>query len=840
MAGPLLCFCAGTAWGKYHIIVVPAFLLVSASILLFFQFGNSFSRQILLFLGSLLLFFFFLGWARYEVSINHFEQANSLLFDIAGSGRSSLWTGQIIRAPEPTAGGTRLTVGLLDNVFDSKNNRNYGIIRLTVKGLDYAVFGPGDLIRFNASLRKVENFHTPGAWDYETYMALKGIGVTGYVDSLAKIEIVGHASSSPHMNRLRYVLERMRYKTAIAMQNGLRTQGLGIAAALVIGQRGFLSDGARELFSKAGLGHLLAVSGLHMGLLAAGTGGMVYFFLVRWPWLALRIRVRKIAVAVSALSCLVYAGFAGFSPSALRAAVMFLFLAMAVYADKPMSPLHALSLSAWCLLLYDPLYLFSIGFQLSYAATFFILLLLSSLNQPGHGHALRKRRIVLLILVTATAFAATSPLTLYHFQRISTAGPLLNLLFVPAVSLTVLPLLLTGTLFSFFSEQMASVAWSAAGLLIKGMVDLLARLPLDFLTFWYPRPWQWQVILSYLLLLTIFLTLNQSLKGVKRFHVFLFPAVMIFCLFLATFPLQRAFALRHQGGLKFHVLDVGQGTCQVVLMPGGRVMVVDAGGLRSSLDVGKVVVAPFLRSLGVQKIDVLALSHPELDHMGGMAALFDQFPIAEFWTSQDHGRSPVWPALVEKAKQAGSKWVVWTRPGTREFGSAQVEVIPSKCTAIPFHDRNNRSLLFRLRFNGVEILLTGDIEHEREECLVRNGLRPVDVLVVPHHGSKTSSSTSFLEAVRPRIAVVPVGRHNFLGLPNGDVLRSYDLIRAEVFRTDLDGTVSIETDGRAFTVSTYNGTCSGKKKGSLVCGREPGPGHRKGCSWHQVWQHGPS
>ena len=832
---------AGVALGHGSGWAPPAFLIFSSIVFSLIIFGHvpqnraDVSKKFV-FVVFIQVIFCMMGFVRERIHQYSFDLENRQLFGMASSRNSSpVLIGHIIGSPEPVEGGSRFVLGVINRNDATENKPVYGKLRLTVKGLHYSVFQPGDLIRFKASLRRVRNFKTPGVWDYELYMALRGIGVTGYVDSLAKIEKIGHVGSSPYMSHFRYMLEKFRHKLVIALDEAFSGITKGVAVSLVTGQRGFLGSEVRELFVKAGLGHILAVSGLHMGLLAAGTGGIVYLILLRFTWLAVRYRVKKAAVALSAVACLAYAALAGFSPSAIRAAVMYAAFAAALYADRPFQPVHALVLSAWGLILYNPFYLFSISFQLSYLSTFFILLLLYTYKEAQISHNKLINKLYFLILITTVAYAATSPLVMYHFQRISLAGFVLNVLLVPLISFFVIPPLLAGASLCTTFPGLANILWAWSGHFMSWIMNFLSQLPLDNLTLWCPRPWQWQVALSYLLLFAVFVAKDVS-KG-SRWESFRVPLTMfaLFALFFFSIPHVKSYALKIQRSLELHVLDVGQGTCQVLTLPGGQVMVVDAGGLRSTLDVGKAVVGPFLRSLGTTSIDILALSHPEHDHMGGMASLLRQFKVKEFWTNSDCAKIEYCKELVDEARKLGVKHVVWKEPAQRVIGQVWINILPPQCKDMVFSDYNNNSLVFHIRLGEVDMLLPGDIEHERERCLVENGVGNVEVLVVPHHGSKTSSSPVFLRTMNPELAAVSVGYNNFLGLPSSDVLRSYDLIKARVFRTDLDGTVTIRTDGRNVTTTTFCATSPSEKKGSLFCGGKPWAGPVKRSCRNKVW-----
>ncbi len=256
--------------------------------------------------------------------------------------------------------------------------------------------------------------------------------------------------------------------------------------------------------------------------------------------------------------------------------------------------------------------------------------------------------------------------------------------------------------------------------------------------------------------------------------------------------------------LKLHVLDVGQGTSQVVEFPGGKIMVVDGGGLSgSSFDVGQMVVAPFIRSLGYRKIDMLVLSHPEYDHAGGLKALIREFRVKKFLTNSDKKPYAVfWRDLMNECKRKGIARETITERRTVNINGAEVTFIPSdKCPdASSF---NGRSLVVAISYLGKKIMLTGDIDKDRERCLLRSGVSEADILVVPHHGSKSSSSIEFIERLDPTLAIITSGWRNFLGLPNSEIVARYERNKITVLRTDQQGTITVSVGRKKSVYDTF-------------------------------------
>lgn len=746
------------------------------------------------------LVLFAMGFWHPGFTCRSLEDRSQGLLSLANTPGRHVITGQVIRASLPANDGVRLLVAASESHTPSGDFSVSGLMSLTVMGIRAQDCSPGDWIRFAASLRPVRNFKTPGAFDQETWWAIRGVKIRGFVNHPLRFSLVGHSRRSSDMSLLRYWLESGRRTIMLGIDRCLDGPARGIAMALLLGERAWLSKDLKEAFARAGIGHLLAVSGIHMALAALLIGGLTRALLLRSEWITLRFPVKKIATSLALIGAVTYAGLAGFSPSAVRAMVMILAFGVAFLIDRPQTSLNSLALAAWALLIFNPLYLFGISFQLSFMAVFFLIMFSSYLRsvpekkkRDGQGHFWIYIRG--FILVTLIATLATAPFVVWHFQRVCLVGLLTNLLVVPVTSLVILPGLLLGVILLPLFPELTSGIWQGVGWLLDYLVDFIQFVSgWSWSAIWVPRPSILQVSLFYLLL--------GSLALMKRWKISRAFAVLFFALLLSV-SVCREWSLSHQDGLRLHVLDVGQGTSQVVELPKGRLMVMDGGGLRSQyFDMGERVVAPFIRHLGYRKIDVIVLSHPEQDHMGGLAALVRQFPVGELWTNEDISKNYSWRRLIEACAQSGVRHRVWQEGRVDHIGDVIVEVWPSTgCEGA--RGRNGRSLVLKLDYGKRSILLTGDIGRAREQCLLKGGIGPVDVLVVPHHGSKTSSSSEFVKRIHPEIAIVPVGWRNSLGLPDPQVLERYRKAGSNLLRIDLDGTVCVETDGDEISVDKY-------------------------------------
>jgi competence protein ComEC len=259
---------------------------------------------------------------------------------------------------------------------------------------------------------------------------------------------------------------------------------------------------------------------------------------------------------------------------------------------------------------------------------------------------------------------------------------------------------------------------------------------------------------------------------------------------------------RHE--LEMTVVDVGQGDSILLTFPDGKLMLVDGGGIPafgrrapSQMDVGEDVVSPYLWNRSIGRIDVMACTHAHADHIGGLPSLLENFHTKELWTGAN-SENPAWSALRDRARRDGVRIVPLHRGQRFPYGGAELEVLAPSLDYVPKNaPHNNDSLAFRVTFGRHSFLLSGDIERQIEAELVAEGLvRKTDVLKVPHHGSKTSSTAAFLDLARPAFAVMSAGFENSYGHPHADVLERYQERQACVLRTDLDGLVTVRSDGR--------------------------------------------
>lgn len=630
-----------------------------------------------------------------------------------------------------------------------------GLVRLNWFRGGEVQIRPGERWQLLIRLKQPHGFLNPGGFDWERWLFQKGIRATGYVRNSNLNQLLGDSSSS---------VDRLRQKILQWIDRQDPSERSGVLTALVVGDRQQMSPEMWELFRNTGTNHLMAISGLHVGMVST-----LLFFLFRWGWsLAPRLLLYLPAQQVGALGGLLgavgYAMLAGFSIPTQRALIMVSVVLVALLLRRSIHTWNLFFMAMALLLLWDPFVVLSAGFWLSFSAVGLILFGVErSQNQPWWRVAWRIQWVLLIGLM---------PLLLFLFRQGSMVAPFANFIAVPWVSLVVVPLdLLAVLLFSLqipggeWLLQMAS--WAIAALL--PLLQWMAMLETSLLTLHQPPLW---VVLS--ASLGALMMIAQPLK--KRGWI---GVLLYLPLFLVGPPRPEV------GEAWVTVLDVGQGLA-VVVEGSDRVMVYDTGDRFSDhFNAGSAVVVPFLQSRGWSAVDLLVIGHGDRDHIGGSDALLETLPVVEKVSSVPERLTGALPC------QAGMVW---------QWEGVMLQIIH------PQHpqqfDGNDGSCVIRVEStNGDSVLLTGDIERRAEQSMLNHGKQlQANGVVVPHHGSATSSSSAWLDRVNPQWAVFPLGYRNRFGFPREEVVERYRQRKIPYWMTSTDGAVSIRLGREALPV----------------------------------------
>jgi competence protein ComEC len=749
----------------------------------------------------ILVLFLLLGLALVRLEV---EASRTALVDYAG-GRVVL-TGQVAGEPDARENQVFYLLRAREVVAGGERRAVSGLVRLALKDSD-RVYRYGDLLRVDGLLARPGPAGNPGLFDYRTYLERQGVRVLLSARGGDAVQKTG-AGGNPVYGAVLRLKERL----AAAAAAELAPARAAVLNGIVFGSRGLIAEETLEVFSEVGIVHILCVSGMHVGLVL---GGVIAFFrLLQLP--------PGLTAPLATPVLLLYAVMTGAGPAVLRATIMALLLLWAHYLGRERDWPTTLALAALVLLLWKPRELFTPGFQLSFAATWGILYLGPGLNNFLSGllrglPAGLNRAAAPGIAVPLAAQLATVPLVAWYYNLISVVSIPVNLLAVPLVGL-ILFLGVLAALLGVLWLPLAGLVNAATGAVLDlflglvgwfrqlpGAVRYLATPPVLLVGAWYAG----------LLAAAGLRPGKLSADGRERVKGWLaVAAALAVVLLLIWWP--------WTGGqrLAVHFLDVGQGDSILLQSPGGKNMLIDTGGWRdeygTGTGAGDRVVAPYLRKIGVQRLDALVLTHPHEDHCGGAAYLVEKFPVRLAVVSPagaaggSGGQEEIpgaYRELLEKMSAAGIP-VRAAAAGDllRLDDKLKIEVFaPDEAAGKGAHNLNDCSLVLKVTYGRRSFLFTGDIEIAAQESLLRRKVPlEADVLKVPHHGSRLLLP-GLVERVDPGVAVISVGAHNNFGHPAWSTLELLDCAGLQVYRTDRDGAVIVQTDGNYLKASGTKG-----------------------------------
>jgi competence protein ComEC len=614
------------------------------------------------------------------------------------------------------------------------------------------------------------------------------------------MEIIAHI---PHPIRDR--IDAWRGQIRETARRSLQPDAAALYLALITGETGYLSREIRDSFMAAGVTHILSISGSHLGLI-----GAVVFWLARRsilalppPWLlrlTLRATPTRLAAAFTIPCVLFYAILGGAEVATIRSLLMLGVFFGAVLLGREVHVGTGLAFAALLIVLWDPLAPLDLSFQLSFLSVLTILLLLlyrrrdSSIPEHVPFKSVAKRageQVLEVLLIGAAVTVMTLPLIATHFHQIQWVGLLSNLIIIPLVGIFIVPLGLVGCLATLLSSGDGLQGASILQLVLDALLWIVrscARLPGAH--WMVASPPLWQVLLFYGCLVSTLFRRDRWFAYVTGSLAVVLVALWIWS------PRQ----LPPEGTTRVTFLDVGQGDAAVIEAPNGRVMLIDGGGASDWSDQGRAVIAPYLWNRGIRRLDLVIATHPQLDHIGGLVYIAEEFRIAQFWNNGVARDISFMQRLNEilTSRQVPIK-AVSSAEAPLSWGGCTIAILnpfpTSAHTSSPRiydgRDLNNTSLVLRLACRETSILFTADIEQDAEARLIGTGVIEGTVLKVPHHGSAGSLHQPFLEAVRPKLAIVSVGLGNPYRHPSLKMLETYERMNINVLRTDRDGAVTI-------------------------------------------------
>lgn len=767
--------------GRWHTIVISAFLGITLAVfgwgnwmviillfLVYYSFlqRRQFKKYTMLF--SITLLFFYL-YAHFYDNYN-----KTSLTD-----QSTLFYGKIISLP--IIDGDRLAFQF-QTLNGEKLQVNY-FIKSKEEQQHLSTLLIGMECYLDGELRKPMSATNFYAFDYHQYLYFQKIHWV-----LVPKVINVNSCINKNSNGILLTIKRYRQQGISFINHSFPEGSKGIVAALVFGFRAMMDDNLLDAYQTLGVVHLLAVSGLHVGLIVSS----LFYLLLRMGL----TRERTLESLFMFLP--IYVLLAGGAPSVIRAAAMAMILLILLRYSKKIHPLDGISFVCIVYLLISPYALFELGFQLSFLVSYALILSSKTI------FSLHSAYFVRLLLVTIISQLVAMPLLLYHFFELSWLSVPLNLLYIPYVSLFLLPLcffmLFISFVFPFFSFILQPFH-----VMIDVVHSILLHLQsLSWGTVTIGKPAIWNVLLLYVVIIFGCYTYERRGRITSLGKPF---ATMVI---VASLPIITSY-ISSSGEIVF--LDVGQGDSIYIELPYRRgIYLIDTGGVlsfgreeewrkrRKEFDVGRDVLVPYLKAKGVTNINKLILTHGHYDHIGGALELAKQIRIEKVLYSIGEVTGAFEQELLLFLRQQGSK-IIFVKEGDRwEQGNDYFYILSPKGNELSL---NNRSIVIYARLGGLNWLFTGDLEEEGEYRIINEyPTLPVDILKVGHHGSRTSTTSKFLEHLQPKAAVVSNGRNNRFGHPHPEVVQLLLENHIPLFRTDQHGAIRFELGKKGNKVST--------------------------------------
>ncbi len=744
-----------------------------------------------------LMIFFFLG-----IFLKTAADPSSSLIELAEPEKGLMLEGVVDQIPRITGSREQVAVRIRKVIKDN------GIYFINEKVLLHIYSSPvpllpGQIIRFRGKVRPFRNFKNPGGFNYELHMLTKGFLCSCMVSDGRYIVPLGNSKIG--------IIERYRNRVRNLFQDNLTPLKSDIFRILILGEKQIISPELREMFNTAGLGHVLAVSGLHIGL----EGWFVFFvsslLLLRSSYLIHRIDIRKLSALITCGSILLYALISGFELSTKRAMIMAFAYLFSIIIGRENETWSTFALAGIIILGLYPLSLFNISFQFSFGAVAGILWLSPGIYEKTMGWTKTNKRFLKIIIrylvglfsVTLSAILILIPIIILYFNQLSLVTIPANLCVIPIMGLWIIP---SGILCSFLfplSKSLSILFLKFGGAGIQLMINTVHFWSnMSYAWIWVPTPTPYEIFIYYAVLFLVFEIRNRKI----------FVLILLIIISVALYDAYYWFREnKKEDNLEITFLDVGQGNSCFISFPGNKRMIIDGGGFPGSeFDPGRMIIAPFLWKKRISRINYMALTHPQADHLKGLIFIEDTFHPDEFWYNGIKGENSLFDKLMNRINKNNIKAIgpegIIHKTQISGVKVSLIHPLPLKGYNKRFINPNNNSLVLRFTYKGRSIMITGDIEDTAERYIlshVSHEKLKSDVLLVPHHGSITSCSEDFLEAVNPAICIISSSGKK--GFPHPDVIKRLHRRNIKVFETSKHGAITITIKHGGIKIKTFSG-----------------------------------
>ena len=621
----------------------------------------------------------------------------------------------------------------------------------------------GQLLEVEARLRSPRGLVNPGGFDYERWLFLEHYDATGYVRE-GRIDPIQARGLSQ-----RWLTIRANLATRLG-RSIEDPDGSVLVQALALGERGGFEDRHWSVLQRTGTSHLVAVSGLHIGMIGALSYWVVLQIVLFMPYWIAR-QAHSLAAGISILPATIYAALAGFTLPTRRALIMLLVIQSLVIARRRWPLGSGLCLALICIVLFDPLASLTASFWLSFGAVGLLVAVASGVDTPLAEPPFRAfSQLSGFFRLQLALTLGLAPLVIWYFGQFSVVSLFVNLIAIPAFGLIVVPLSLIAAM---------AAAFGADGIGLITLSGAVAE--------WVWRSLEWAASgrfaafeLSRPPLLVFLLAVAAIAMSITRHGL---PGRRLALLGLVPLGLDHREALA-PGFASATVLDVGHGLAVAIETAEHRLLY-DAGpSYQSGFDAGAEIVAPALSALSARPLDLLILSHGDSDHAGGAQAIVEQYPGARVLAGPDVEQ------LAAERCVAGQSWT---------WDQVRFRVLHPPAGFFPVG--NESSCVILMETQSGKLLLTGDIERRAESILTGNADLAADIVVVPHHGSLTSSTASFVATVSPQAAIASAGHNNRWNFPRPEVQRRWQDVGASLFVTGKHGAIRVTFDANGIALS---------------------------------------
>lgn len=638
----------------------------------------------------------------------------------------------------------------------------------------------GEEISFTGVLKEPLTNTNPKLFNYKLNLLTESIYTTATIKdySITKVEKI---NLNPLFNLKIKFIERIEE----TFDYYLSENNSSLMKSIVLGNYSYLDQESITKYRDLGLAHILAVSGLHIGIISG-------ILMIIFSYLGIN---RKVNIILTTTIIWFYAYIIGNPPSVLRANIMFSLLLISQVWNEPYDSINTLFFALFILIIINPFLVFSVGFQLSFIATFFIIYLTPKLKMKFYSY---DSNLIQSLVGILSAQIGLLPVQAYYFNKIPIIGIVANIILVPIFSICLILSIFLIPL-SFINGPFTK----AIGILVNFLLDIIFYATeifnyFPYLTLKLPSPSAIGFISYYLMVFIVFRVINieKLNKGVSKAIIFYLLLVVVVNSFIFTMN-QR---------LDIDFIDVGQGDSILLNTKEGYYLIDTGGNLFGNFDIGKNILCPYLEKMGVLKLKGVFITHFDADHCKSLPYLIDNIKIENIYIGHEMEGNSLYREIKKKALskkipisilEKGDKLTLDNNTSISVVGPSRELLQNSSC------NENDLSLVLLLNHFNRNILFTGDIEKAGEESVINSLNSKVDFLKVPHHGSKTSSKIELLEKIEPKIGFISVGRNNSFGHPHEEVITRYEDNHIEIYRTDKLGLINLSMGKEDYTITPF-------------------------------------